>query len=344
MEITSTDAPLVKSTSPITVIPYTWETPLRTLLVIVGIVLWILIIVSLIGIVYGIAIGLVLFFAHITMIAYIRGSSIKLSPKQMPLLYERVVRLSQRIGLKKVPDTYLLQSNGVLNAFATRLGSRNFIVLHSDIIRACGDNSDALEFVIGHELGHLHRGHLRWRWLKAPAMVIPLLGTAYSRACEYTCDKYGAAVCADPKHKYDGLCILAAGGAHARSVNPREFVAQERDLNTVLMKLGSWFSTHPHLSSRVAALEPTLTSPQESSVASTIGAILLVTMLVGAPFVGMVYVVKNMAHSLQDGITGGLKSESKLPTPQGYSHLPKVEPRDTEELLPESAPSPDSHP
>ena len=317
MEVTSADQPLVKSTTPVTIEPYKGEVPLRTLMVIIGIVLWIVLVVSVIGLVYGLAIGALLLFTHVVMISHIRGSSIKLSPKQMPVLHERVVRLSKRIGLKKVPDAYLLQSNGVLNAFATRLGSRNFIVLHSDIIRACGDNSDALEFIIGHELGHLHRGHLRWRWLKAPAQIIPLLGTAYSRACEYTCDRYGAAVCADPKHKYDALCILAAGGAHARSVNPREFVAQERDLNTVFMKLGSWFSTHPHLASRVAALEPTLKAAPESEVGATLGALLLVMLLVAVPVAGTTWVIKD---AIQSTVTR-IKQDQKTPAPREYQGL-----------------------
>ena len=180
------------STDPIVVAPHSGETSLKLVLVILGALLWVLIIVSMVGAAYALFFGVFFFVTHMIMIAHIRGSSVKLGPKQMSGLYNRVVQLSERIGLKKVPDAYLLQAGGVLNAFATRFGSRNFIVLHSEMVRSCGENMDALDFIIAHELGHLHRGHLRWRWLKAPAMIVPFLGTAYYRSCEYTCDRYGA--------------------------------------------------------------------------------------------------------------------------------------------------------
>ena len=52
--------------------------------------------------------------------------------------------------------------------------------------------------MIAHELGHIHRGHVRWHFVLAPAPLVPFLGAALSRAREYTCDRYGAAGAADP--------------------------------------------------------------------------------------------------------------------------------------------------
>src|SRR5215467_7896877 len=143
------------ATNPILVKPHPAEIPLRILLFIVGIVLWIIIVASMIGLVYGILLGLLFFFAHLSLIAHLRGSSIKLGPQQMPELYQRVVEISQRIGMKTVPDVYLRESGGILNAFATKFGSAKFVVLYSDLVKACVDNVDALDFIIAHELGHI---------------------------------------------------------------------------------------------------------------------------------------------------------------------------------------------
>jgi Zn-dependent protease with chaperone function len=285
------------SAKAIAVAPYAAEVPLRILVTIIGLVLWILIVVSIVGLFYGIILGLFFFFAHLILIAHVRGSSIKLGPQQMPGLYNRVVDIAQRIGMKRVPDVYLQQSGGVLNAFATRLGRRRFVVLFSDLVKACGENLDALDFIIGHELGHIHRGHLNWRWLHAPAMFIPFLGTAYSRACEYTCDRYGYQAPSDPRRSLDGLCILAAGPQFVTFVNKQAFVAQRDDLNTAFMKLASWFSTHPPLSRRVAALLPDGAPKARSSIAATFLALLIAVVLIVVPVGGGVWI---FAKAIED--------------------------------------------
>jgi hypothetical protein len=89
-------------------------------------------------------------------------------------------------------------------------------------------------------------------------MLVPFLGTTYSRAREYTCDRYGAALCGDPKGALLGLAILAAGGAHGPRVNLAAFTRQREQLDTGFMTLAKWMGTHPPLCDRVAALEPSL--------------------------------------------------------------------------------------
>ena len=229
------------------------ERPLRVLVWLAAVGLWIALAVSLVGIAYAVFLGIFFFIAHIMFITHLRGNAVRLSPDQMPELYERVAALSGRIGLRKVPDAYVVQAGGALNALATKFLRSNFIVLYSDLLEACGDNTDARDFIIAHELGHLHAGHLRLRWLLLPGLFIPFLGTAYSRACEYTCDRYGFATSTDTERALDGLCILAAGGSHGPRVNRRSLVAQRSDLNTIWMKIGHWLSTHPPIAHRLAA-------------------------------------------------------------------------------------------
>src|SRR5262249_42637145 len=156
----------------------------------------------------------------------------------------------------------------------------------------CGDNHDALDFIIAHELGHIHRGHLNWRWLLAPALFIPFVGTAYSRACEYTCDRYGFQASPDPNRSLDGLCILAAGPQFVPYVNRQAFVDQHDDLNTGFMKLGEWFATHPPLAKRVAALAPNLQSVKGNSFSATVGALLMAFILLAVPLAGATWFFK----------------------------------------------------
>jgi Zn-dependent protease with chaperone function len=312
----------------VTVTPSPAEGPLRILLLIAGIALWIVFVLSVVGLVYGILLGLFFFFAHMSLIAHVRGSSIKLGPSQMPELYARVVELSRRIGLEKVPDVYLRQSGGLLNAFATRFGRARFVVLFSDLVHACGNNVNALDFIIAHELGHLHRGHLNWRWLIAPAFAVPFLGTAYSRACEYTCDRYGFLASDNPDLSLDGLCILAAGPQFASAVNRKAFAAQDSDLNTAFMKLGEWFSTHPPLALRIAALAPNLRqAARASSLSANLGAVAIAVLIVAVPIGGGALVIKSAIDDIAAQITN---ANARSPA---STNLPSLNPSN-QRLLP----------
>ncbi len=111
---------------------------------------------------------------------------------------------------------------------------------------------DELDFVIGHELGHLACGHLTW--LLLPARIIPLLGPAYSRACEYTCDRCGHAVVGDLERSSRALAVLAAGGRCAATLDLDAFVAQREETRSFWMAIYELNATHPYLSKRVAAL------------------------------------------------------------------------------------------
>jgi hypothetical protein len=132
------------------------------------------------------------------------------------------------------------------------------------LLAACSDDEVARDMIIGHEIGHLRAGHLNWWMLTAPGRFMPFLGSAYSRACEYTADRFGAALCGDPEGARRGLTVLAAGGAHSRQVNLNAFVEQQQSLDTGWMTLARWLSTYPPLSARVAVIAPGLATPYRS--------------------------------------------------------------------------------
>jgi Zn-dependent protease with chaperone function len=202
---------------------------------------------------YAILIPLIGWYAHGFALGRVRGNAIRVSDKQFPYLYRMTVAHARRLELKEVPMVYVLQSGGLLNAFATRFAGRDFVIINSDVLEMALDQGEAaVGFIVGHELAHLWRGHLRHRWLITPARFVPYLGTAYSRACEYTCDRIGAAC--QPDGAISGLLALAAGKQLHPHVDVREFAAQaERDKN-FWTKRAELMSSHPLLPKRVAAL------------------------------------------------------------------------------------------
>jgi Zn-dependent protease with chaperone function len=204
----------------------------------------------------GLYIAMFALFSVVThgfLLGYIRGNAVRVSARQFPKLFSMVAQHATTLGMGEAPDVYVLQSGGALNAFATRFLGRNFVVLYSDVLAMAESRGEAaVSFVVGHELAHLKRGHLKYRWLLLPARMIPFLGGAYSRACEYTCDRFGA-VCS-PDGAVAGLLALAAGRDLFEQVEPRLFASQAESEAGFWTSTSEVFSSHPHLSKRVGAL------------------------------------------------------------------------------------------
>jgi len=188
------------------------------------------------------------------LLAEIRGNGVKVGPDQLPNVYRSACRASQALGLAEVPEVYVIQQGGLLNAFATKWAFRKYIVLFSDLVDACGDSSAELDMVMAHEVGHLALSHIRWRWILMPAFAIPFLGQAYSRACEYSADRCGGVGCDSGEGAMRGLLILAAGGNCARMVSLEAFLRQGNEVAGFWQTVVEWISTHPWLTRRVVAL------------------------------------------------------------------------------------------
>lgn len=205
-------------------------------------------------VVYIPILALSVFFARGMMMGHLRGNAIHVTTRQLPKVHEIAKRHAATLGLKKLPEIFIMQAGGVLNAFATRFLGRNFVVIYSDVMGMAEQRGEsAVGFIVAHELAHLKRGHLQHRWLTLPGRIlIPYLGPAYSRACEYTCDRF-AAHC-QPDGAVDGLLVLAAGRELYRSVDAKEYAKQVETQKSFFVNRAELMATHPHLPKRVAAL------------------------------------------------------------------------------------------
>jgi len=218
---------------------YRNETTLRAIALGLSITIWLLLLFGTVGVllIYLLLFALFSIVVHSALIAHLCGNAIPINSKQMPDLYQRLYACARKLDMN-VPEAYLVNGNGVLNAFATRFLGRSFVVLMSDVVDSMEDRPGALDFYIGHELGHLRRHHLTWAKVLAPALFLPLIGAAYSRAREYTCDRHGLAVCENPEDAQYGLVALAAGKQRWRAVNLANYS------ESAAVTPGFWMSLH----------------------------------------------------------------------------------------------------
>ncbi|MBB3120293.1 M48 family metallopeptidase [Pseudoduganella violacea] len=203
---------------------------------------------------YFIVFLLIYCFMQSAVVSHLKGTAVRISYSQFPDLKARVDVCCERLGVQQVPEAYLLQMGGIFNGFATRFLGNNIIVLYSEVVDALEDKPDAINFYIGHEIGHIKRQHMRWAALLLPASVLPLLGAAYARAREYSCDRHGFHACDDLKSAQIGLAALAAGARRWRNLSIGTYSAQAQQSAGFWMSFHELISDHPWLVKRMAVM------------------------------------------------------------------------------------------
>ena len=235
---------------------YKNEKTLFVLMLVLSLIVWAALVLGMGWGVLSYALMFFLFycFAQSALISYIKGTGVRITAEQFPDLDRQILACCAKLGLEREPEAYLLQMGGSLNAFATRFLGRDFLVLYTDVVDGLHDNPDALNFYIGHEIGHIKRKHLSWATVLLPASILPLVGAAYSRAREYTCDRHGLAACDEPINAEFGMAALAAGGRRWRTMNKSAFIAQSRETEGFWMSFHELVGDYPWLVKRMAAV------------------------------------------------------------------------------------------
>lgn len=187
-----------------------------------------------------------------------RAYSIRISEEQFSDVYEVVKTLSEKLDMGYIPEAYVTQEGGVLNAFATSFFSRRFISINSAIFEVSyleHKDMDTLSFIIAHELTHLKKKHATtfMSIIEAPAKMIPVWSGISSRVKEYTCDRHAAWLCPEG---IDGLILLGIGKHLYKEVNVDAYV---EDSNKSYKGIFCWvtnlLASHPVLPKRMKALK-----------------------------------------------------------------------------------------
>ncbi len=166
--------------------------------------------------------------------------------EQLPDVYKRYCDLATRMELDPIPRLYLVNGNGVLNAFASRCQlRRNYVVIFSDLLEVAYELNDfsTVDFVLAHELGHIKCGHVAfWRSAIAALPAAVRFTPSMIRAQEYTADRvamYYAPTGAE------GLLVLFAGKRMHRHCDHAAYVKSIRNhKDGFWLKFTNIFSDH----------------------------------------------------------------------------------------------------
>jgi Zn-dependent protease with chaperone function len=191
--------------------------------------------------------------------AYIFGNGIVVNEQQYPEVHKLVMKTAQDMRMTQPPRVILLESGGTKNALAIKFLGRKYVLLFTSLVDALVEKGslDELQFVIAHELAHHKMGHLNfWQSLLIrPAMLIPIVGLAYSRACEYTADGVAMATTGNPQASARALMLLAGASQRLTSApNFSAFVAQEAKVHPFFGYYTEIYATHPRFTLRVKHL------------------------------------------------------------------------------------------
>ncbi|MBV8804751.1 MAG: M48 family metalloprotease [Sinobacteraceae bacterium] len=235
---------------------YPRERVLGNITLVLGVLVWVVLLVCTVGtalIVLGLG-ALLSLFVHSALIAHLRGNAVELSEAQFPDLYAQFVECCRRLKIDTPPQAFILNGNGILNAFATKFLRTQYVVLTSDVVDAMQGSPEGLRFYMGHELGHLRMKHVSKQFLRWPVMWLPLLGAAYSRARESTCDRHGLACSGSVESAVRALGVLSVGRARWRNLNVATYIRQTEHSRGFWMSFHELTAGYPWLTKRAARL------------------------------------------------------------------------------------------
>jgi Zn-dependent protease with chaperone function/Tfp pilus assembly protein PilE len=230
------------------------EPPLYAASMAIGAIVWLALVAATFGaaLIWALFFLLIYLFAQSGFISHLRGNAVELGERQFPELYAQYREACRILEMEEPPTAYLMMSDGVLNALATRFLRRHYVVVYSSIVEALRSRPEALRFYFGHELAHIKRRHLSLAWLRWPASILPLLGAGYRRAQEYTCDLHGLAASASGEDAMAALGVLASGGEKLPQLNTEAFIDQQARAGGFWMSYHELTGDYPWLCKRVA--------------------------------------------------------------------------------------------
>lgn len=186
-----------------------------------------------------------------------RASAVPITPRNFPEIYDRIQLYAKRLGLKEVPEAYIMQENGVLNAFSAFIIKKQYIEICADLFEVAyreHKDIDAISFVIAHELAHIKLKHATFpyniRILFSNS--IPIFGSTASRAREYSCDRLAQKVTGIDG--IDAMFALMVGKHLYKDVDKQAYLHYAQTVNGFFVWCVNLVSSHPVMTKRIQAL------------------------------------------------------------------------------------------
>ena len=196
--------------------------------------------------------------------AELLGSSVKVTEQQFPRVWQLAMKCARTLGISP-PPVYVAPDIGALNAHTLGTDEDAYVVLNGALIDHLSD--EELAFVIGHECGHIHAGHVVFstalhyltvaasfyvRWIVQPAI---LALRAWSRRAEITCDRAGLLCVKDLDVAIAATVKLALGSQKLyKDLDMNEYMKQLDEGKKSAGRFLELFRSHPYVPKRIEAL------------------------------------------------------------------------------------------
>ncbi len=175
----------------------------------------------------------------------------------LPLIEENSARLQVE------PVEVFIAPSNQLNAYTFGMDSPKSIVLYSSLFKVM--DADEIQFILGHEMGHVKLGHT---WLNTlvggmagipsasgAAVILELAFQWWNRACEYSADRAGVLAGGRPDKAISALVKLEFGAA-ARTPAGMQAAIQhiEAEDDDMMQNIAELLASHPMIAKRVSQI------------------------------------------------------------------------------------------
>lgn len=200
-----------------------------------------------------------------------QANAVRVSPNQFGSVYKVYKQALKTLDAPEEYPLYITQTP-MVNAGAYGM-DKPFIILNSGTVALIDD--DELEYILGHEIGHILSGHVLYRTMMVllinlANMGFPIVGLAaravlvalleWSRKSELSCDRAGLLTVQDPEVVMRTMLKMAGGGS-SEETSLQEFIVQAEEYkqsgdvaDQVFKVLNLMATTHPFYVLRVSEL------------------------------------------------------------------------------------------
>ena len=201
----------------------------------------------------AIAIPFIVSYAY----AQYRSMSVRITEKTYPEIYAIVAEYAQKLGMKRVPKIYMVQGDGMLNAFSTFIPFRQYIEIYADLLEVAYreyHDMESIRFIIAHEMSHIYFKHatMHYYYNIMFSQLIPILGPTFSRAREYSCDRLAQLL--SGSDGVEAMLTLVAGKHLYKQVDKIDYVQHALSVKGFFVFCYNLVSSHPVMTKRVVAL------------------------------------------------------------------------------------------